>query len=172
MTRTRKILALTDASALFAKTSEVIAPIFAAALLLAACATFNAKVVDPLITTLSKIGNTAVADLTTAGNVAMAAIPPDTDGANCIAGTIKVASQINAVLIAAKSTSAGALTTAELASLFQPGSAQYNAAQQILVSACAAKAQDVLGAGGVLAVGGVVGALAGGQVLPVLAAAL
>jgi hypothetical protein len=140
--------------------------------LLVACSTFNTKVIDPLITALSKIGNTAVADLKTAGNVALAATPPDTDGANCIAGVITVAAQINAVLTAANAPTAGGLTTAELASLFQPGSAQYNAAQQVIVSACAAKAQDVLGAAGVLAAGGVVGALAGGQVLPVLAAAL
>jgi hypothetical protein len=132
----------------------------------------NTQVVDPLITTLSKINATAVADLTTAGNVALAATPPDKDGASCIAGTITVAGQINAVLAAAKGANAGVLTTAELASLFQPGSAQYNAAQQVLVSSCAAKAQDVLGAAGVLAAGGVVGALASGQVLPVLAAAL
>lgn len=137
----------------------------------AACSTFDTKVVDPLITDLSKINNTAVADLQNVEAVAKAATPPDTDGLNCAAAAITVSGQINAVLAAANTPNAGVLTTAELASLFQPGSAQYDAAKQTLTSGCAAKAQDVLGAAGVLAAGGVVGAIAAGQVLPTLAAA-
>lgn len=147
------------------------APIALAALLLASCTTFNTKVIDPLLTDLGKIGATATADLTVAKSVALAATPPDTDGANCITAALTVAAQINAVNVAAGVPNAGVLTTAELASLFQPGSAQYNQAQQTLVSGCAAKAQDVLGPTGLLAAGGVTAAIAAGKVLPILAAA-
>lgn len=130
-----------------------------------------AGVADKLITDLAKIGNTVGADLQTAQKVALAATPPDTDGANCAAAALTVKGQIAVVLTAANQPAAGALTTAEVASLFQPGSAQYNAAKQALTSGCAAKAQDVLGAAGVLAAGGALGAIASGQVLPLLAAA-
>jgi hypothetical protein len=129
------------------------------------------KITDALITDLAKIGATAGADLQTAEKVAQAATPPDTDGLNCAAAALTVQGQIAVVLTAANQPAAGALTTAEVASLFQPGSAQYNAAKQVLTSGCAAKAQDVLGAAGVLAAGGALGAIAGGQVLPLLAAA-
>jgi hypothetical protein len=163
---------------------QLIAPIALVAAL-AGCSSFNAKVVDPLITDLAKVNATATADLNTAINVAMAATPPDNDGAACAKAALTVNSQVAAVVAAANPTppagtttapatptaAAGALTAAELASLFQPGSAQYNMVKQELTSGCAAKAQDVLGAAGVLAAGGVVGALAAGQVLPVLAAA-
>ena len=65
----------------------------------------------------------------------------------------------------------GVFTTAEIASLYQPGSAQFNAAQQVLVSGCAAKAQNVLGPAGLLAAGGVIGALATANgILPLAAA--
>lgn len=147
-------------------------------LALAACSstsnpvqTVNAKIVDPLITALSRIGNTSTADLTVAENVANAATPPDKDGYNCAATAITVQSQINAVFKAAAVPNAGVFTTAELASLFQPGSAQYNNAKQELVSGCAAKAQDVLGPTALLA-NGVVGAIATtNAVLPLAAAA-
>jgi len=133
---------------------------------------FNSKVVDPLITDISKLNNTASGDLVIAENVATAATPPDTDGYNCAAGAIVASGQINKVLAAAQGTGAGVITTGELASLFQPGSQQYNAVKQELTSACAAKAQDVLGAAGVLAAGGVVGAIAvSNQILPLAAAA-
>jgi hypothetical protein len=133
--------------------------------------TISSKVVDPLITALSRINNTAIADLQNAQKVALAATPPDADGNQCAGGVITVGTQVNAVLTAAGKSS-GPLTLAELASLFQPGSAQYNAAQQVLVSACAAKAQDVLGAAGVVAAGGVIGALATANgILPLAAPA-
>lgn len=138
--------------------------------LLVGCAALNTKVVDPLIAAIGRIHNTAVADLIGAENVAMAATPVDTDGYNCAAAAIVVGAQINKVLAAANVSGAGVLTTAELASLFQPGSAQYNLAQQKLNSGCSAKATDVLGAAGALAVGGAVGALATGQLLPLAAA--
>ena len=153
---------------------RIILPLsFAAAL--AGCSNptlINTKIVDPLITDLSKINNTLNADLVGVQKTALAATPPDTDGANCAAAAITVSGQIATVNTAASGTGAGVLTTAELASLFQPGSAQYNAVKQTLTSGCAAKAQDVLGAAGVLAAGGVVGALATtNTILPLAAAA-
>lgn len=142
-------------------------------LLLASCAAINTTVVDPLLTDLSKINNTAIADLQQAIKVADAATPPDVDGASCAQSAITVGGQINAVFAAANNggSATGPLTLAELASLFQPGSIQYDQAKQTLTSGCAAKAQDVLGAAGVLAAGGVVGAIAAGSILPTLAAA-
>lgn len=131
----------------------------------------NTKIVDPLLTDLAKIGNTVQADLQNVVVVANAATPPDVDGANCATAALTVQGQIAKVLTAANTPAAGVLTTAEVASLFQPGSAQYNQAKQVLTSGCAAKAQDVLGPVGVLAAGGALGAIASGQVLPILAAA-
>lgn len=141
-------------------------------LALGACTSFNTKVVDPLITDLSRINATGIADLKTAQLVARAATPPDVDGDNCAGAAVTVGGQINAVLAVAKGPNAGVLTTAELASLFQPGSAQYEAAKQVLVSGCAAKAQDVLGPAGLLAAGGVLGALATSNAILPLAAAV
>ena len=145
--------------------------VIATAFALGACSSFNTKVIDPLLNDLAKINNTAAADLVVAENVAKAATPPDIDGYNCAVAAATVAAQINAVAVAANVPNAGPLATAELASLFQPGSAQYNAANQTLTSGCAAKAQDVLGPTGLIAAGGVAGAIATGKILPILAAA-
>lgn len=142
-------------------------------LALGACTAVNTQVVDPLITDLSRINNTGIADLEQVEAVAQAATPPDTDGKNCAAAAITVGQEIDQVLTAAQGTNSGPLTLAELASLFQPGSIQYDQANQTLTSGCAAKAQDVLGAAGVLAAGGVVGALAvGNGILPLAAAGI
>lgn len=162
-----------------------------ALLSISACTSFASQVVDPLITTISRINNTAVSDLTVAIAVANAATPPDTDGAQCAKGAIVVAGQINTVLAAAKGSPAitgtaatattaavaaapaavlGVFTTAELATIFAPGSAQYNNVKQQLTTACAAKGLDVLGQQGLLAAGGVIGALAAGKLLPLAAA--
>ena len=139
---------------------------------LVSCAAFNTKVIDPLITDIAKLNNTAAADLVVAENVAKAATPPDIDGYNCASAAVQASVEINTVLTAAGGANAGPLATAELASLFQPGSAQYNAIKQILITGCAAKAQDVLGPAGVLAAGGVIGALATTNgILPLAAAA-
>lgn len=141
-----------------------------AILSLVACSQINKKA-DPLITALSRIGNTATADLQTAQTVAKAATPPDMDGYNCAGAAIVVSGQVNQVVTAAHVPSAGAFTVAELASLFQPGSAQYNQALNTLSTGCVAKANDVLGPTGVVAAGGVAGALAAtNSILPLAAA--
>lgn len=144
----------------------------AACALLGACSVFGgASTSSPLITALSRISNTAAADLQTVQTVALAATPPDQDGANCAAAALKVQGQVNAVVTAANVPAAGAFTVAELASLFQPGSAQFNQAQNVLATGCIAKANDVMGAAGVLAAGGIAGVLAAtNSVLPLAAA--
>ena len=142
-----------------------------AALSLVACSSVQTNVVNPVLTDISRINNTAIADLTNAQAVAKAATPADMDGYNCATTVIAVAGQINAVVTAAKGPGAGPLSNAELASLFQPGSQQFNAVQQQLTSGCAAKAQDVLGAAGVTLAGGVAGAMATTNLILPLAAA-
>lgn len=141
----------------------------AAVLSLAACAAFNPKVVDPLLTDLQKINATAAADLNNAEAVAKAATPPDTDGANCAAAMLVVQGQIAQVMAANDLSNAGMLTAAEVASLFQPGSAQYNQAENTVATGCIAKANDVLGAAKVVAAGGVAAVLP--QIIQLAAAA-
>ena len=75
-----------------------LAAIGTAAALLTACASLNSKVVDPLVTDLSKISNTATADLIVADNVALAATPPDKDGDACIKAAQVVQGQVVAVV--------------------------------------------------------------------------
>lgn len=130
------------------------------------------KVTTPLITVLSRIANTAGADLTTVISVAQAATPPDNDGALCAQAALVVQGEIARVVAAANVPTAGALTVAELASLFQPGSAQYNLANNTLASGCIGKANDILGPAGVVAAGGVAGVLAATNTILPLAAAV
>lgn len=146
-----------------------------AALALVGCAntgTATTGAFNPLIVVLSRINNTGLADLASVEAVAKAATPPDMDGYNCAVAATTVAKQISVVITAGNTSSAGVLTMAEIASLFQPGSAQYNQAQNTLAAGCIAKANDVLGPAGVVAGGGVVGVLAAtNSVLPLAAAA-
>lgn len=138
-----------------------------AAFLLMSC-TNQTAAGDSLITVLTKVANTAQADLTQATSIANAATPPDTDGVMCYTALMAVNSDILKVLNAGQG--GGIIATAEVASLFQPGSIQYVTEQQ-KVGQCAPKAQDVLGPAGLLAAGGVAGAIAIGKVAPFLAAA-
>lgn len=95
-------------------------------------------------TVLNQVANTATADLQQQQKVALAATPPDTDGANCAVGALTVAAAIQKVLAATpQGTQIGAFTTAEIASLYQPGSAQFNWAVTTLETACIAKVHDV-----------------------------
>lgn len=127
---------------------------------------------NPLITALSRIMNTASADLQNTQNVALAATPPDQDGANCAAAILVVQGQVAKVVTAANVSGSGAFTIAELASLFQPGSAQFSQANNTLAAGCIAKANDVLGPAGVVAAGGVAGALAAANNIIPLGAAV
>lgn len=136
--------------------------------LLGGCQQFNSQVSDPALKTLAQIGNTAVADATQAKAVALAATPPDTDGANCWTGVITAIGEIQQVNAAAGGSNAGVFTATEMASLYQPGSAQFDQVTNLVASACVAKANDVLGAANVLAAGGVMAVLP--KVIPLAAA--
>lgn len=141
-----------------------------AALALTACAS-STSATNPLATALSRISNTAAVDLQTAQKVALAATPPDNEGAACAAAALTVQGYVAKVVQAANQPGAGAFTVAELASLFQPGSPQFNQANNTLATGCIAKANLVLGPSGVIAAGGVAGVLAAtNQILPLGAA--
>lgn len=100
------------------------------------------------IANLTTIANTATADLNTAIAVANAATPPDTDGANCAQAALTVANNIKAVLAATPATATvGVFTAAEIASLYAPGSAQFNQAVKTIETGCIAKLHDLNQAG-------------------------
>lgn len=123
-------------------------------------------------TVLSRIMNTSAADLITAENVANAATPPDKDGASCAAAIIVVQSEVNNVVQAQAAGTQGAFTTAEMLSLFQPGSAQFNQAYNTVAAGCIAKANNVMGAANVLLAGGIAGVLAATNTVIPLGAAI
>lgn len=135
------------------------AAILAAALpLLAGCAggLISQSQSTQITTVLTQLGNTLTSDLLQQRAVALAATPPDTDGAACAGtlptnptdpttgtGALTVAAAIQNVAAVTANKAVGALTVAEIATLYQPGSAQFDWAEKTLVSACAAKALDV-----------------------------
>lgn len=137
------------------------------ALALSACASANNPVAtNPLIDVLTKINNAGLADLQRVE--AVASVPninlpggiEDQAGLACAQAATVVLGQIQAVNAAANGPGAGVMTVAEVASLFQPGSPQANQAQDTLATGCIAKANQVMGAAGVIAAGGVIGAIA------------
>lgn len=141
--------------------------------LLSGCTQLNQQAVDPLIQEITNINNAGLADLQSVEAVASvpnANLPSgieDEDGLNCAKAGVTVLTQTQSVLTAANNPNAGVLTVAEIASLFQPGSVQYNQASNTLATGCVAKANDVLGAAGVVAAGGVVAAMvANTEILP------
>ena len=121
----------------------------------AACA-LSAAQSDSITTVLTQLGNTLTADLLQQRAVALAATPPDLDGAACAGtlptnpadattgtGALTVAAAIQNVLAVTAGKSVGALTVAEVATIYQPGSAQFNWAVKTLETACIAKAHDI-----------------------------
>lgn len=142
----------------------------ALALALMGCAT-NTQPTSQISTVLTQLANTATADISTQINVANAATPPDADGAACGAAALQVAAAIQKVVLVTAPPAAGAFTVAEIASLYQPGSAQFQWAEKILVSGCAAKVIDVQQAANTnLSIAGIIGSIP--TVLPLAAAAL
>ena len=145
-----------------------------AALSLGACAT-SATATNPLLGVMTKIANAGAADLTRVEAVASVPNPAlpggieDQDGLRCAQAAMVVLTQIQAVNQAANGPGAGAFTLAEMASLFQPGSPQFNSAQNTLTTGCIAKANNILGPAGVIAAGGVVGAIAANSAILPLA---
>lgn len=107
-------------------------------------------------TVLTQLGNTLTSDLEEQHAVALAATPPDLDGAQCAgtlpsnpsdattgSGALTVAAAIQNVAQVTAGKQVGALTVAEIATLYQPGSAQFNWAVKMLETACIAKVHDV-----------------------------
>lgn len=123
-------------------------------------------------TVLSRIMNTSAKDLLTAEAVANAATPPDADGASCAAAVLVVQGEVGKVVAAQGAGTQGAFTTAEMLSLFQPGSAQFDQAYNVVAAGCIAKANDVMGAANVLLAGGIAGVLAATNTVIPLGAAI
>jgi len=108
---------------------------------------------------LTQLGNTLTADLQQQAATAMAATPPDVDGARCAGtlpdptkpigpdnlgtGALAVSAAIQRVNAVNANLPIGALTTAEIGTLYQPGSAQFNWAVTTIETACIAKIHDV-----------------------------
>ena len=129
-----------------------------AQLILTSCAggLVNQSQSKEISTVLAQLGNTLTADLQQQAAVAMAATPPDVDGARCAGtlpdptkpgdlgtGALSVAAAIQRVAAVTDGKSVGALTVAEIATLYQPGSAQFNWAVTTIETACIAKVHDV-----------------------------
>lgn len=126
-----------------------------ALLVLTGCAISQAQS-DQITKVLTQLGNTLTADLQAQRAVALAATPQDTDGAQCAGtlpdpnvsgdqgtGALAVAAAIQRVAAATAGKAVGSLTVVEIATLYQPGSAQFNWAVKTLETACIAKVHDV-----------------------------
>lgn len=114
----------------------------AALLALGACTVGPSN--DQVLTVMNQIANTATADLNTAIAVANAATPPDVDGATCAKGVLTIGAAMQKVLAATpQGATVGAFTAAEIASLYQPSSPQFNYVVTTLETACIAKVHDV-----------------------------
>ncbi len=136
---------------------------------LAACGVSQTQS-DSITKVLTQLGNTLVSDLQAQSAVALAATPPDVDGAQCAGtlpdptkpgdlgtGALSVAAAIQRVANVTGGKKVGALTVAEIGTLYQPGSAQFNWAVKVLETACIAKVHDVNQA--INSTAGIVGAL-------------
>ena len=118
-----------------------------AALALAACVVPPAGT-DPNITNLTTIANAATADLNSVIAVANAATPPAPHLASCATAALTVGAAMQKVLAATPAGSTvGAFTAAAVASLYLPGSAQYNFAITTIETGCIAEVHDVMQAG-------------------------
>ncbi len=122
----------------------------------ASCAVVSQSQSTQITTVLTQLGNTLTADLQQQALTAMAATPPDVDGARCAGtlpdptkpgdlgtGALAVSAAIQRVNAVNANKPIGALTVAEIATLYQPGSAQFNWAVTTIETACIAKIHDV-----------------------------
>lgn len=97
-----------------------------------------------ILTILNQVANTASADLTSQIAIANAATPPDLDGAACGNAALTVGIAMKKVLAATPAgATIGVFSAAEIATLYQPGSAQFNYAVTTLETGCIAKVHDV-----------------------------
>lgn len=98
-----------------------------------------------LVTALTNLANTGVADFNNVINVANAATPPDVDAVPCAQAGITVVQAMQKVLAATPAGSTvGVFTAAEIASLYQPGSAQTNFVVKTIETGCVAKIHDTI----------------------------
>ena len=97
-----------------------------------------------LIADMKTIGAAAAGDLNSAIAVANAASPPDVDGVTCATAVLKVNNDIQSVVNATPPGSVvGPATAAEIASLYQPGSTQWNQEVKTIETGCVAKLHDI-----------------------------
>lgn len=148
---------------------RLLASVAVAALTMTGCAVSQQQS-SQITTVLTQLGNTLTGDLQQQAKTAMAATPPDADGARCAGtlpnpavagdlgtGALSVAAAIQRVNAVNANQPVGALTVAEMATLYQPGSAQFNWAVTTLETACIAKVHDVNQA--INSTAGIIGAL-------------
>ena len=102
---------------------------------------------DQILAFITGLSNKASADLTQAIAVANAATPPDADGAACATAGLTANTAIQQVVTASGGKGAGAFTVAEIASLYQPGSPQFQWVVKTVGSGCFNKVADVQQAG-------------------------
>jgi len=127
---------------------RTVAVLSLAALLTFGCTLGATPQSQALIADMKTIGNTAVADFNSAIAIANAANPPDADGATCAKAALQVAGDIQNVENATPAGSViGPAAAAEIASLYQPGSAQWNLEVKTIETGCVAKLHDVNQAG-------------------------
>jgi hypothetical protein len=123
---------------------------------LTSCTGISANQNTQISAVLTQLGNTLTTSLQQQAAVALAATPPDVDGARCAGtlpnpavpgdlgtGALSVAAAIQRVAAVTTGQQVGALTLAEIATLYQPGSPQFNWAVTTLETACIAKIHDV-----------------------------
>jgi len=125
-----------------------ILPVFVLVLLAGCAAQTATSPGQQVLTNLTTIANTADADLATSIAVANAATPPDTAGVNCATAVRTVGANIRKVMAATPAgATVGVFTAGEIASLYAPGSAQFNDAVQTIETGCIAKLHQINAAG-------------------------
>lgn len=134
------------------RSARLIGPAAACALL-AACPSFNLSSADQAA--LTDLGKTAITQLQRAKAEALAATPVDQYGADCVGslpdpaktGDLGVGSLAVAAAIQREAVASGGNIDAEVLSLYQPNSPQFEWAVTTIETACIAKARQVVKAG-------------------------
>jgi hypothetical protein len=126
--------------------------------MVAACTVGATAQSQQIITNLQTIANTSTADLNGVIAVANAATPPAPHLAACATATLTVGAAMQKVLAATPAATAatpgatvGVFTVAAVASLYEPGSAQFTWATETIQTGCIAEYQDVMNAGATIA---------------------
>jgi hypothetical protein len=116
-----------------------------AAIALTGCVVGASPASKQMMANLTTVANAGTADLDGVIAVANAATPPAPHLAACATATLQVAAAMKQVLAATPTGSTvGVFTAAAVASLYQPGSAQYNYAVTTIETGCIAEVHDVM----------------------------